>query len=149
MKEQSQKEAGVKDGKELHIRKNDWILIVILLVAAAGIYVVIQYYQKVSTQNAVAVVTVDGVEYGRYPLSEDHTETIRFEDGSYNRFAIQDGYVSMQEASCPGSDLCASQPDQQEQGDDRLSTGQGSHHDRERRRLRNRCSATLEKRKEQ
>ena len=36
MKEQSQKEAGVKDGKELHIRKNDWILIVILLVAAAG-----------------------------------------------------------------------------------------------------------------
>ena len=77
MKEQSQKEAGVKDGKELHIRKNDWILIVILLVA------------------------VDGVEYGRYPLSEDHTETIRFEDGSYNRFAIQDGYVSMQEASCP------------------------------------------------
>ena len=58
MKEQSQKEAGVKDGKELHIRKNDWILIVILLVAAAGIYVAIQYYQKVSTQNAVAVVTV-------------------------------------------------------------------------------------------
>ena len=49
MKEQSQKEAGVKDGKELHIRKNDWILIVILLVAAAGIYVAIQYYQKVST----------------------------------------------------------------------------------------------------
>ena len=42
MQEQSQKEAGVKDGKELHIRKNDWILIVILLVAAAGIYVAIQ-----------------------------------------------------------------------------------------------------------
>jgi hypothetical protein len=34
----------------------------VLLVAAAGIYVAIQYYQKVSTQNAVAVVTVDGVE---------------------------------------------------------------------------------------
>ena len=108
MKEQSQKEAGVKDGKELHIRKNDWILIVILLVAAAGIYVAIQYYQKVSTQNVVAVVTVDGVEYGRYPLSEDHTETIRFEDGSYNRFAIQDGYVSMPEASCPDQ-ICVHQ----------------------------------------
>lgn len=39
MKEQSQKEAGVKDGKELHIRKNDWLLIAVLLVAAAGIYV--------------------------------------------------------------------------------------------------------------
>ena len=108
MKEQSQKEAGVKDGKELHIRKNDWILIVILLVAAVGAYVAMQYYQNVSTKNAVAVVTVDGVEYGRYPLSEDHTETIRFEDGSYNRFAIQDGYVSMPEASCPDQ-ICVHQ----------------------------------------
>ena len=108
MKEPSQKEAGVKDGKELHIRKNDWLLIAVLLVAAAGIYVAIQYYQKVSTKNAVAVVTVDGVEYGRYPLSEDHTETIRFEDGSYNRFAIQDGYVNMPEASCPDQ-ICVHQ----------------------------------------
>ena len=98
MKEPSQKEAGAQDGKALHIRKNDWILIVILLVAAVGAYVAMQYYQNVSTKNAVAVVTVDGVEYGRYPLSEDHTETIRFEDGYYNRFAIQDGYVSMPEA---------------------------------------------------
>ena len=77
-------------GRSYASGKNDWLLIVVLLVAAAGIYVAIQYYQKVSTQNAVAVVTVDGVEYGRYPLSEDHTETIRFEDGSYNRFAILD-----------------------------------------------------------
>ena len=60
MKEPPQKEAGAQDGKALHIRKNDWLLIAVLLVAAAGIYVAIQYYQKVSTQNAVAVVTVDG-----------------------------------------------------------------------------------------
>ena len=42
MKEQSQKEAGVKDGKELHIRKNDWILLVIFIVASGGIYVAIE-----------------------------------------------------------------------------------------------------------
>lgn len=66
------KEAGAQDGKTLHIRKNDWLLIAVLLVAAAGIYVAIQYYQKVSTQNAVAVVTVDGVEYGRYPLGRSY-----------------------------------------------------------------------------
>ena len=53
-------------------------------------------------------MTVDGVEYGRYPLSEDHTETIRFEDGSYNRFAIMDGYVNMPEASCPDQ-ICVHQ----------------------------------------
>ena len=58
MKEPSQKEAGAQDGKALHIRKNDWLLIAVLLVAAAGIYVAMQYYQKVSTKNAVAVVTV-------------------------------------------------------------------------------------------
>ena len=46
MKEQSQKEAGVKEGKELHIRKNDWLLIAVLLVAAAGIYVAIQYTRR-------------------------------------------------------------------------------------------------------
>ena len=34
MKEPSQKEAGAQDGKELRIRKNDWLLIVVLLVAA-------------------------------------------------------------------------------------------------------------------
>ena len=91
MKEPSSKRSkGHRMGKRYNIRKNDWLLIAVLLVAAAGIYVAIQYYQKVSTKNAVAVVTVDGVEYGRYPLSEDHTETIRFEDGSYNRFAILD-----------------------------------------------------------
>ena len=37
MKEPSQKEAGVQDGKALHIRKNDWLLIAMLLVVAAGI----------------------------------------------------------------------------------------------------------------
>ena len=87
--------------QNIKIRKNDIILIIILLVLAAAAYAGIHIYQKNNTKNAVAVVTVDGVEYGCYPLSEDYTETIRFEDGSYNRFAIQDGYVSMPEASCP------------------------------------------------
>lgn len=85
----------------LKIRKTDLYLIAGLLLVAVILFAGICIYQKNNTKNAVAVVTVDGVEYGRYPLSEDHTETIRFEDGSYNRFAIQDGYVSMPEASCP------------------------------------------------
>ena len=87
--------------KELGLRKNDIILIVILLIVAAAAYFGIRIYQDRHTKDAVVVVTVDGKEYGRYPLSEQYTETIRFEDGSYNRFAIQDGYVTMPEASCP------------------------------------------------
>ena len=69
MKEPSQKEAGAQDGKELHIRKNDWLLIAVLLVAAAGIYVAIQYYQKVSTKNAVAVVTAVSYTHLTLPTS--------------------------------------------------------------------------------
>lgn len=87
--------------QELRIRKNDIILIAVLLIAAGMAYAGIHIYQKNHTKNAVAVVTVDGEEYGRYPLSEDMTETVRFEDGSYNSFEIRDGYVSMTEASCP------------------------------------------------
>ena len=89
------------DKKEFGIRKNDIILIVLLLAVAAAAYFGVRIYQDRHTENAVVVVTVDGEEYGRYPLSEPYTETIRFEDGSYNRFAIQDGYVTMPEASCP------------------------------------------------
>ena len=87
--------------RDVKIRKNDITLIAVLFFLAVAAYAGIRIYQGKHTQNAVAVVTVDGVEYGRYPLSEDHTETILFDDGSYNCFTIQDGYVSMSEASCP------------------------------------------------
>ena len=87
--------------KELQFGKNDLILILVLLIAAVAIYAGIRLYSSKNTKNAMVVVTVNGEEYGRYPLSEQYTETIRFEDGSYNRFAIQDGYVKMVEASCP------------------------------------------------
>ena len=76
-------------------------LIVVLLVAAAAAYFGIRFYQKANTKEAVAVVTVDGVEYGRYPLNEDRTERITLENGSYNVLAIKDGYADMTEASCP------------------------------------------------
>lgn len=89
------------ENKEVGLRKNDIILIVILLIVAAAAYFGIRIYQEEHTKDAVVVVTVDGEEYGRYPLSGQYTETIRFEDGSYNRFSIQDGYAMMPEASCP------------------------------------------------
>ena len=93
--------------KELQFGKNDLILILVLLIAAVAIYAGIRLYSSKNTKNAMVVVTVDGEEYGRYPLSEQYTETIRLEDGSYNRFAIQDGYVKMVEASCPDQ-ICVS-----------------------------------------
>ena len=50
---------------------------------------------------AEAVVTIDGNEYGRFPLDKDIEETIEFDDGSYNILTIHDGICEISEASCP------------------------------------------------
>lgn len=85
----------------LKIRKTDLYLIAGLLLVAATLFAGIRLYGKMTTTEAVAVVTVDGKEYGRYPLEKNHTETIHLSDGSYNTFEVKDGYVSMTDASCP------------------------------------------------
>lgn len=85
----------------LKIRKTDLYLIAGLLLVAVTLFVGIRLYGKMTTTEAVAVVTVDGKEYGRYPLEKNHTETIHLSDRSYNTFEVKDGYVSMTDASCP------------------------------------------------
>ena len=85
----------------LKIRKTDLYLIAGLLLVAVTLFVGIRLYGKMTTTEAVAVVTVDGKEYGRYPLEKNHTETIHLSDGSYNTFEVKDGYVSITDASCP------------------------------------------------
>lgn len=86
---------------EKKTKKNDVILIVVILLLAAVSYIGIRYYQKTSTREAVAVVTVDEKEYGRFPLNQDTTERIELPDGSYNVLVIKDGKADITEASCP------------------------------------------------
>lgn len=86
---------------EKGIRKNDVILIAVILTAALAAYVGVRYYQKLDTREAVAVVTVDETEYGRFPLDQDTTERIQLPDGSYNVLVIKDGKADITEASCP------------------------------------------------
>lgn len=86
---------------EKKTRKNDVILIGILLLAALLSYLGIRYYQGISTKDAVAVVTVGEEEYGRFPLSQDITEKIEQPDGSYNILQIKNGKADIIEASCP------------------------------------------------
>lgn len=81
--------------------KNDIILIVAIFVLAIGSYLGIRYYQKMNTNQAVAVVTVGGAEYGRYPLNQNVTEKIELPDGSYNILVIENGRADVTEASCP------------------------------------------------
>ena len=82
-------------------KKNDLILIGVLLMVALAAYFGISFFQGANTKNGVAVVTIDDVEYGRFPLVVDTEERIEVPDGSYNLLVIQDGKADVTEASCP------------------------------------------------
>ena len=82
-------------------KKNDLILIGVLLMVALAAYFCISFFQGASTKNGVAVVTIDDAEYGRFPLVVDTEERIELPDGSYNLLVIQDGKADVTEASCP------------------------------------------------
>lgn len=83
------------------IRKNDYILIITVLAITAVVVFATNLMQRKNTgSQAMVVVSVDGEEYGSYPLNKDLEDKIEFPDGSYNVIQIEDGYVSVSEASC-------------------------------------------------
>lgn len=82
-------------------RKGDMVLIVVILALAAAAYFGIKFYQRMSTKEPVAVVTVDGDEYGRFPLDQDVKERIELPDGAYNILVVKDGAADITDASCP------------------------------------------------
>ena len=80
--------------------RNDILLILcILLIASAGVF----YLYGLRPSGDTVKVSVDGKEYGVYPLSEDVTEDIYTgKNGEYlNRLVIKDGKAYMETANCP------------------------------------------------
>lgn len=82
------------------MKKNDFILLAVIIVAALAAFGGVSLYSAISTRASEAVVYLDGEEQGRYPLSEDTTVEIRQESG-YNILQIRDGKADITEASCP------------------------------------------------
>ena len=82
-------------------KKNDIKLIAGICVMALGLYAGMNFWQGTQTQNAQAVVSIDGVAYGTFPLDTDMEEKIELSDGSYNVLVIKDGKADVTEASCP------------------------------------------------
>lgn len=82
-------------------KKNDIILIGAILVLALLAYMGMTLFQGANTHDAEAVVLIDGVEYGSFPLDTDVVERIELPDGSYNVLEITDGKADVTEASCP------------------------------------------------
>lgn len=81
--------------------KKDILLIAGILAVAVCSGLLLEGYRRSTTREPVAVVTVNGGEYGRYPLDQDREERIELPDGSYNIMVIEDGTVDVSDASCP------------------------------------------------
>lgn len=84
-------------------RKNDLVLILLMLVIGVLGVAVIIYIQREDTISGEALVTIDGKEYGRFPLDEDRVEHIQVSESSYNILEIRDGHADITDASCPDS----------------------------------------------
>lgn len=81
------------------MKKADYLLAGAVLLAAAILYL----FLRPGGTGAWAVVTADGKEQGRYPLSQDVTVTIGGED--YNVLQISGGRAAVIEANC-GDQTC-------------------------------------------
>ncbi|XCP83499.1 NusG domain II-containing protein [Roseburia hominis] len=84
-------------------KKNDWILLGIVLGAALVIFAV-RYFTG-STDSGYVEVRVDGEVTGTYDLAKDQEIVL---GGGKNTMTIRDGKVKMTEANCPDQ-LCMHQ----------------------------------------
>lgn len=83
------------------MKKKDIILIIILLVIAGSTYFGYRFVSQVDSEgDAAVVITIDGKEYGTYPLSLDTRIEIPAKLGN-SVLEIKDGVVKMIEAECP------------------------------------------------
>jgi Uncharacterized protein conserved in bacteria len=80
------------------MKKADFIFIAIILLVAIILFTIFMTGEK----GATAVVTIDGKEVGRYPLSIDGTFPL---NGGSNILVIENGEAYLSEANCPDK-LC-------------------------------------------
>ena len=66
--------------------------------------------------GGTVVVIISGETHKEFSLLEEVTYTIDFKDGKYNTLVINDGYVSMSEASCPDQ-ICVNHRKVQKSGE--------------------------------
>lgn len=89
------------------IKKNDLILIGVILIICAAFFVILQMTKK---EGSKVMITVDGKLYDTLDLNEDTEFTVTSENGAYNTFRIHNGSVDMTDASCPDK-LCVKHND--------------------------------------
>lgn len=98
------------------MKKNDIILIGVLLTVALAAVAGISLYLSRSTKQPEAVVYLDGEEQSRYPLGQEQAIQISAGNGGYNILEIKDGKADITEASCPDK-ICVDQRPAEHQGE--------------------------------
>lgn len=98
----------------MKMKKTTWIVIAITALAVLGAVLALLTRQPAGQPGAV-LVTVDGEEYGRYPLDTDADFTVETPWG-YNRIVIHDGQADVHEADCPNQ-ICVNTAPAREIGD--------------------------------
>ncbi len=89
--------------------RNDFILIVFILIIAAVGLIYLNFFRD--TGNMVSV-SIDGKFYGSYSLSQDITEDIYSGENNqnHNRLVISDGEAYVESATCPDGICVAHKP---------------------------------------
>lgn len=99
----------------MKISRNTWIMLIIGAAAVAAALLLL-FCQPVEASKMV-LVTVDGEEYRRVPLTADTDETFTVETPwGYNTVTIRDGAVDVVEADCPNQ-ICVETKAAKEIGD--------------------------------
>lgn len=87
------------------MKKMDVLFIGVVLIVAAVFY--FSGWLRPKEEGGLAVVLLDGQEFGRYSLQQDGMYTIS-QDGHENILEIKDGYADVTGASCKDK-LCVNQ----------------------------------------
>jgi len=87
--------------KQVMMKKNDMILIGIVLILSLIALGTIKWFQSQNDAAQQVLIKHDGVVIQAYPFTEKTNETFLYEEnGEMNRIVIKEGIVSMSEANC-------------------------------------------------
>jgi hypothetical protein len=86
------------------LRKGDKILIILIVVSIAiGYGVKIYNSNKYKNNDSIAIIEINGTEYGKYDLKTANNKTleIKVSEDAVSIVEFKDGKVRIKEAQCP------------------------------------------------
>lgn len=86
---------------EIKMKKNDWVLIFLVLFVGLFSYGIVKIVQIQSTKEPQAVITQEGKLVATYPLWENQLIYIPTKENWTNCLKIENGVIYMLEANCP------------------------------------------------